>query len=79
MADKQFIGIVKTIPTQYGDLVKVSISREDFEKNQVNGWVNAVFKTSKSGKKYLEVDTWKPKPKENPPASYRHDDTDLPF
>jgi hypothetical protein len=77
MSDKKFIGIVKTINTQYGELVKVSISREDFEKNEVNGWVNAVFKTSKAGKKYLEVDTWKPKPKETPTASY--DDTDLPF
>lgn len=66
--EKIFCGSGKIITTQYGDMVKVSFSKEDLEKltNALdNGWVNTVLKEKKNkveGKPthYLEVDTWKP-------------------
>ena len=60
MSDKKFIGIVKVIETKFGPLAKVGISKADFDKHQVNGWVNFMIKTNKEGKMYLEVDDWKP-------------------
>ena len=65
MADKIFIdGMVVKEPRQYEDF-KVSIKWEDFRQfcnthvNQ-NGWLTIVGKTSKSGKRYAELDTWQP-------------------
>ncbi len=65
---KVYVGNAKSIKTQYGDLLKLSLTAEDVEKlqgNLDNGWVNVVVKErrepSASGfTHYLEVDTWKP-------------------
>jgi hypothetical protein len=63
MADKQFLGIVKEVQTKFGTMTKISIPKADFDKYVKNGWVNLVLKSSQSGKKYLEVDTFEPKEK----------------
>lgn len=34
------------------------------KKNTINGWVNLDVKKSKNGKIYMELNTWKPEPKE---------------
>jgi len=78
MADeKVYVGNAKVIKTQYGDLTKMSLTADDVEKMQQNlnnGWVNVVIKErrepSQSGfTHYLEVDTWKPEPRDGAPAA----------
>ena len=75
MADKIFIdGMVVKEPRQYEDF-KVSIKWEDFRQfcnthvNQ-NGWLTIVGKTSKSGKRYAELDTWQPSQSRQGEGSY---------
>jgi hypothetical protein len=47
---------------------KLSVKVEDFtnylKANQDNGWVNFEVKLSRDGKPYVEIDTWKPAPKD---------------
>jgi len=70
--EKQYCGNGRVIKTQYGDLTKISFTKEDLEtltKNLENGWVNCVLKerrepSEKGTTHYLEVDTWKPEKKE---------------
>lgn len=78
MAERKFFGRVKTIETKFGELVKISFSRKDFEDNEKNGWVNCIFKTGKNGQKYLEIDTWEPT---KAPANAEHTEPndDMPF
>lgn len=70
--------------------LKVAIKIEDFAKfvkeNQDNGWLNIEIKTSKAGKIYAELDTWKPDRTQTPPtaepeqaANTPEDDDSLPF
>lgn len=40
--------------------VKVSEAMEFLNRNQSNGWVNLQVKQAKSGKLYVELDTWRP-------------------
>jgi len=61
---KKFVGNVKVINTQYGELIKIGISQQDFEKYQKNGWVNCLLKKGKEGKYYLELDEFVPEKKE---------------
>ena len=42
--------------------IKVDEAIAFLTANQSNGWVNMEFKTSKAGKHYCELDTWKPDP-----------------
>ena len=89
MADKVFAEgmIVKTITTKYGELDKISIKVEEFkeflDKYDNNGWVNLNIKTSQwSGKKYAELDTWKPDGESTPSKKETSDDIsveDIPF
>lgn len=64
--EKIYVGNAKKITTQYGDLMKLSITAEDLEKMQANlsnGWINIkeCREPSAGGMThYLEVDTWKP-------------------
>jgi hypothetical protein len=66
--EKIFVGNGKKITTQYGDLMKLSITAEDLEKMQANidnGWLNLNVKERREPSAggmthYLEVDTWKP-------------------
>ncbi len=66
--EKIYVGNGKKITTQYGDLMKLSITAEDLEKMQANlsnGWININIKERREPSAggmthYLEVDTWKP-------------------
>ena len=66
--ERIYVGNAKKITTQYGELMKLSITAEDIEKmrqNLNNGWVNIVIKERKTPSAggmthYLEIDTWKP-------------------
>lgn len=66
--EKVYVGNGKKITTQYGDLMKLSITAEDLEKMQANlsnGWINLNVKERREPSAggmthYLEVDTWKP-------------------
>jgi hypothetical protein len=51
------------------------------QKNTDKGWVNLNVNIGKSGKPYVELDTWKPKQKEgNPtPSADFSSGSDLPF
>lgn len=70
--EKIYVGNAKKITTQYGELMKLSITAEDIEKmqqNLSNGWINIVVKERRSPSAggmthYLEVDTWKPQNQE---------------
>ena len=72
MSDERiYVGNAKKITTQYGDLMKLSLTAEDVEKMQQNldnGWINVVIKERRSPSAggmthYLEVDKWKPEPR----------------
>jgi len=54
---------VKVVKTQYGEIIKVGVNLEEFGDNPINddGWINLDILTSKNGKKYAVVDTYKPK------------------
>ncbi len=66
--EKIYVGNGKKITTQYGDLMKLSLTAEDDEKmqaNMSNGWINLNVKERREPSAggmthYLEVDTWKP-------------------
>lgn len=72
--EKIYCGSAKIVKTQYGELTKVSMHKNDIQKivDYMAGdeWVNMVIKEKKEPKPgkpthYLEVDTWKPESKEN--------------
>ena len=73
--EKIYVGNAKKITTQYGDLMKLSITAEDLEKMQQNlnnGWININIKERCSPSAggmthYLEVDTWQPNGGEGTP------------
>ena len=44
--------------------VKVDEAIEFLKTHMKNGWVNMGIKKAKSGKFYMELDTWEPKQKE---------------
>lgn len=87
MSEKIYCGSARVIPTQYGDLTKVSFHKDDVQKlmdNLENGWVNLVIKEKKEkvdGKPthYLEVDTWKPEPNSSQQSAQVDNGNDLPF
>jgi hypothetical protein len=58
--------------------VKVDEAISFLKEHQKNGWVNLDVKQSKSGKYYLELDTWVPKPQNNTEEVEQEND-DLPF
>lgn len=60
MEKQKFIGRVKTIPTKYGDLIKISLGPKDLE-NVKNGWINMILKKSKEGQYYLVEDVYEKK------------------
>ncbi len=73
--DKIFVNglISKEVEATAPDFImgKLSVSVEDLIKwlevegrnNATNGWLNLTIKKSKLGKRYIELDTWKPTPK----------------
>ena len=50
-------------------IANVSFNVKEFTEwlnaNQSNGWVNVQMKVSQNGKPYAELDTWKPKEKQD--------------
>ena len=89
---KQYAGNAKIITTQYGDLMKISMTEADVKTlsdNLKNGWVNVVIKErrnpSPSGlTHYVEIDQWQPKKvkevsKANPAFDEQISLDDLPF
>jgi hypothetical protein len=91
MSEKIYCGNAKIVKTQYGDLTKISLSKQDLDKmdahmreNQSN-WINLVLKEKKEtqpGKPthYLEVDNWKPStPANTPPPPVQDESDELPF
>ncbi len=73
MSEKIYVGNAKKITTQFGDLMRLSLTADDIEKMQQNldnGWINIVIKERRSPSAggmthYLEVDTWKPNNQQN--------------
>lgn len=53
---------IKAVKTKYGEIIKVGINLEEFANNPINedGWINLDILTSRNGKKYAVVDTYKP-------------------
>mgnify|MGYP003624789883 CR=1 FL=1 len=47
------------------------------KEHQSNGWINLNIKYAKSGKPYMELDTWKPTEKKE--AVSAQEDENLPF
>jgi len=58
--------------------VKVDEAVNFLKENKKNGWVNLDVKLSKSGKYYIELNTFEPKPNSTPPPREEVGD-DLPF
>ena len=55
---------VKTVATQYGEIIKVGINVEEFVNNPINekGFINFDILTAKNGeRKYAALDTYKSK------------------
>lgn len=72
MSDKKYVGNAKVITTQYGDLMKISMTEADvktLQESLENGWVNVAVKERREPSPtglthYLEIDNWKPNPRE---------------
>ena len=91
MSEKIYCGNAKIVNTQFGDLTKISFSKDDinkmvgYMKANSSDWINLVLKEKKEpqpGKPthYLEVDTWKPSAPQQQPAPTQEDSGDtLPF
>ena len=88
MEDKIFCGSGRIIESKFGQIPKISLSKDDINKivqhmktNNLE-WVNLEMKAKKEvqqGKPthYLQIDTWKPS--ESKPAAAQVDESDLPF
>lgn len=74
-SEKIFCGSAKVINTKYGELTKLSFHKDDinrivsFMKDSNSDWANLVIKAKKDPQEgkpthYLEIDTWKPEPRE---------------
>lgn len=59
-----YVGKVKKIETNYGEITKVGIHKKDIEtlQNSLNelDWVNLIIK-SKDGKSWMQIDNYKPR------------------
>lgn len=88
MDDKIFCGSGRIIESKFGQIPKISLSKDDINKivqhmktNNLE-WVNLEMKQKKEAQQgkpthYLQIDTWKPS--ESKPASAPVDESDLPF
>lgn len=82
--EKKFVDGLIVKEGKYG--TKLSFKVEEFTNcmnaNSDNGWFNVEVKTSKGGKLYAQIDTWKPSEKPNGIANNTNFDNqkdDLPF
>jgi hypothetical protein len=62
MKKHTFVGRIKIIETQFGEIIKIGLSKQDREKleqyQSQSGWVNINIMTSPQGKKYATIDTY---------------------
>ena len=87
MSDKKFVDglIVKPPREQAPDFVKctLSIKRQELGnwlRQESDDWINLDVKVGKSGKWYVEVNTWKPSGKPDKSQSPSTDfDDEIPF
>lgn len=80
--EKVFVGNAKTVETKYGDIYKLGFNSEHLEllsNHLKNGWVNVALKKGKSGKYYMEIDTYQPKNTSNTPDEEEIDLEEVPF
>ena len=59
--------------------IKVDEAMAFLAQNESKGWVNLNVNIGKSGKPYVELDTWKPKTTKNNDVFEESDDEDVPF
>ena len=54
---------VKVVSTQYGEIIKLGLNINEIAENPINedGWINLDILTSKNGKKYAVINTFKSK------------------
>ena len=89
MSEKIYVGSGKVIETKYGDLMKVSLSKDDINtiaswmKENNESWVNLNVSERRSpsdkGQTHsVTIDTWKPDSKKAGGAQEEEDDL-LPF
>ncbi len=87
MSEKLYCGRGRTIKTQYGQQLKLSLTAEDLaimQRNLDNGWVNIDVKRKRDENAkfpyYMEIDTWKPNnQKSQPNKPQQPEDEPLPF
>jgi hypothetical protein len=90
MDEKIYCGSGRIIESKFGQIPKVSFSKDDINKmvqymkdNNLD-WINLEMKEKKekqSGKPthYLQVDTWKPNTQQQPEAIAQPESENLPF
>ncbi len=74
--EKIYCGNAKKVTTQFGDIMKLSLTAEDLQKlqeNLDNGWVNVDILERRSPSAggmthYLVINSWKPKADGGAPA-----------
>lgn len=93
MSEKKYCGNAKVITTQFGDLTKVSMHKDDINtvvkwmKDNNSEWVNFAIKEKREkvdGKPthYCEIDEWKPESSNNTQTNQNTNtqpEDDLPF
>jgi hypothetical protein len=88
--EKVFLGKVRKVNTQYGELTKISFGALDIQALQKHanekGWSNWDLKESQSGNHYLELNTWtamtqplSERNTSNPQSNTKKQTDDLPF
>jgi len=76
MSEKKYCGSARVITTQYGDLTKISLHKDDINtivkwmKENNSEWINFAVKEKREKIKgkpthYCEIDEWKPEPQQN--------------
>jgi hypothetical protein len=90
MTEKIYAGHARIVNTQYGDMTKISLHKDDinkivkYMKENDSDWINLDVKEKREkveGKAthYLEVDQWKPSQQNNTPPPPEEESDDLPF
>ena len=90
MSEKIYCGNAKIVNTSFGELTKISFSKDDINKmvghmkSENLDWINLVLKEKREpqpGKPthYLEVDMWKPTHGGGNAVPSNDDSNDLPF
>ena len=89
MTDKIYCGNGRIITTKFGEVPKISFSKDDINKmvqymkdNKLD-WINVEMKEKKNKEEkkpthYIQVDTWKPDKSNTQPSNSEETD-DLPF